>query len=124
MSAVRFAEDERVARLPRWAQDLIARQNRDLRVARKIIEEMKGADPRKPLAVRDVWDEAVPVAWGQYDAITFFPNGSDNENVWLSFRVREPGSVEVMTSATLHVTMSSSNVAVLRTGRRVEVSTL
>jgi hypothetical protein len=120
MSAVRFAEDERVARLPRWAQDLIARQNRDLRVARKTIEEMAGADPRPPLAVRDQWGENIPVAWGEYDRIAFYPNGNPNE--YLSFRVLEPGVVEVMTSATLHIEMSSSNVARLRTGREIVVS--
>ena len=107
--------DAREEKLPRWARDLIAEIRRDAENSRAVLDEIKGASPAAPVAVRDPYGEHVGVAWGPYDEIRFAQSGevaqgfgADGE--WIGVRRREEGEIEISASSTLSVSPQAANV--------------
>lgn len=106
---------DQIARLPKWARDRMARLERVAAELRADLDQVKGADPRPAIAVRDPYGEAAPVAWSGTDEVRFFPWGADRDREWIGVRRRDVGQVEVSGSSTLTLQMQASNVLYVAT---------
>lgn len=104
---------DKIAKLPKWAQDHVLAVEKERDEARAALEEVKGTDPRPPVAVRDPYGEVVPVAWDLYDEIRWAPRGVMDEDTreWVGVRRRQEGEIEISCSGTLAITPQSANVA-------------
>lgn len=71
--------DPREANLPKWAQGLLEQCRMEISETRTELDQIRGADPRRPLAVRSPYRDPVPVAWDRYDTIRFFPLADDGQ---------------------------------------------
>lgn len=110
---------EQISKLPKWARDHVRRVERYGDEQTRVIEEMKGETP-DPLAVRDPYGAAAPVAWDCYDEVRFALRGTYDEDTrdWVAVRRREEGHVEVVSSGTLVITSHASNVFRVTTDER------
>lgn len=108
-----MVSDPREDRLPKWAQETLRRYREDIDDLRRALDEAKGVDPRHPVAVRDPYGEAVPVAWDRYDSVRFFLRNTGNQSQWIDVRRARTGEIEVVASSAIHIRMQASNVMYL-----------
>lgn len=101
-------KDPREDRLPKWARDLLWQQRIVIERQQQALDEIRGADPRPPIAVRDPFGESVPVAWHYLDSIRFRLRDSGEE--WVDVRRAHEGEIEIFAEHTIHIRIQSSNV--------------
>lgn len=104
---------EKIARLPKWAQDHISSVERDIQEAHAALERLRGADPRPAIMVRKFWTSreelAAPVAWDRYDDITVFLGEPGDDRKYVQFSLNPNGTVNVRGDSTLVITPNVSN---------------
>lgn len=110
---------EQISKLPKWAREHVRRVERYGDEQTRVIEEMKG-ERTEPIAVRDPYGAAAPVAWDRYDEVRFALRGTCDEDTrdWVAVRRREEGHIEVVSSGTLVITSVASNVFRVTTEER------
>lgn len=114
----KLSPEEKIARLPVWVQDHIERLERKAAEATQALEQLRGSDPRPATMIRNYWGRdanQAAVAWGQYDSITLFPSGVENDHDYVDVSLDGKGGVSVRAGHGLTVEPNVSNSITVRT---------
>ena len=105
--------DEREAKLPKWAQEMLQdARRRTERAERERDEARHGTAPEESRAVRHQYDD-IPLGLGKLPNVRFTlqPGAYDHSYRYVDVRVNESGSrVEVMGGRSIFIEPVSSNV--------------
>ena len=122
MARYTLSLSEKIARLPKWAQDHIRRLEADVQQHAGQIEHLLGMDPRPAIMVRGFWtthtERQAPVAWDRFDTITIFLGESGDDRKYIDVSRNEDGTVNVRGDSKLVITPNVSNSVDIGTNGR------